>query len=155
MTSRRQALILVIDRRRSQVAECAHVVARSSRHQVGGQLQFDEAVVRDVLIDGFDDPVAIAPRERIGGLVASDVGLSSAKRATSIQWRPQRSPYCGEASSRSISFSYALGELSLTNASTSSYSACIRPGPHRRAGPVSQHRPAERASALFLRASPG
>src|SRR6478672_9143160 len=55
------------------------------------------------------------------GLVASDVGLSSPKRATSIQCRPQRSPYRGEACKRSISSSQASGEGSLANASTSSY----------------------------------
>jgi len=90
-------MVLMIDRRRSQVAERR---AMSSRGVPGirsaASLQLHEAVIGDIAIHGVDDPIAIPPREGdTPGLVASEVELSSPKRATSIQCRPPAFPILG------------------------------------------------------------
>ena len=61
-----EALVLVVNRGGAEVAEGATVFAGRLGHLVGGELHLHEPVVGQVAIDGFDDPVAVAPGVRIG-----------------------------------------------------------------------------------------
>ena len=60
-----QSQIFVIHGRSAQIPERAQIVTSGVGHQVRRELQLDETVVRNVLVDGFDDPVAISPGEWI------------------------------------------------------------------------------------------
>ena len=99
--------------------QSARRAARGRRgQQVAGDLLLDELVVRLVGVEGGDHVVAVPPG--LGVIIVACLPLDSAYRATSSQCRPQRSPNCGEARSRSTTLSSAAGDGSATNASISS-----------------------------------
>ena len=99
------------------------VAIRASRiageRLVAGELLEDEAVERLVGVEGADDVVAIAPGvgPRFVELVAVGVGVAGEVEPVPA---PALAVVRRLASSRSITFSQASGDVSLTNASISS-----------------------------------
>ena len=91
--------VLVIHGGGAQVTECPQVARGRAGNQVGGELQLDKPVVGHVLIDCFDNPVAIAPGKWIRGIgrlagrvvfaIAGDIHPVAAP-AFPIMWRGQQ-----------------------------------------------------------------
>ena len=66
--------MVVVGRSRSWFA----VVGGGGLHEIAGELFADELVVGKVAVEGADDPVAIAPRERVGVVFVATIGIAIA-----------------------------------------------------------------------------
>ena len=69
----RELRLLVVDRRQAEEPERGELRPGEARDQVGGELAADELVVRQVVVEGLDDPVAVGVRVP-GGLVGGLAG---------------------------------------------------------------------------------
>ena len=56
----------MINGRRAEITKSPEIVPFRARHQVRRKLHFYKPVVRNIVINGLDHPISIAPRERIG-----------------------------------------------------------------------------------------
>ena len=62
----REPDVLVILRPERDDPQRTHVGPGRAGHEIGRELQFHEAIVRNILVQALDDPVAVPPRVRIG-----------------------------------------------------------------------------------------